>query len=146
MFGIFRKKKAAPTISEPAASEPTRLPEAPERRQLREEFEGHVGKLRNGPEAARSAAGHGIRMANDFFMQANGSVPAFVERPKQEQIDFIDKLIGMAEKLEKVDGQTALGITLFRLWLVALAAGDDELMDSFAVELAYLTGSAGGKS
>jgi len=141
MFGIFRKRKA-PT----AASEPARLPEAPERRQLREEFERHAEGLRNGPEAARTAAAQGIKMANDFFMQTHGNVPAFVELPKGEQIAFIEKLIGMAEKLEKVDGPTALGITLFRLWLVALAAGDGPLMDSFADELATLTRSAGGQT
>ena len=134
MFGFFKKKQP------PAPQEP----EAPERRQLREEFEGHAKKLRSGPEAARSAAGHGIKMANDFFMQTHGSVPAFVELSKEEKIAFIEKLIGMAEKLEKVDGQTALGITLFRLWLVALSAGDGELMDSIADELAYLTSASKG--
>lgn len=140
MFGIFKKKKE-PVLQEPKAEERRQLqePEAGERRQLREQFGQHVEKLKGGPEAARIAAGHGIKMANDFFMQTNGSVPAFIDLPKKEQIAFIEKLIGMAEKLEKVDGQTALGITLFRLWLVALAAGDGPLMDSFADELACLT-------
>lgn len=129
MFGIFKRKKAAEV----------REPEAAGRRQLREEFRRHIERLENDDERARRAAGQGISMANDFFMQSHGSVGAFVALPKPEQIAFIEKLIGMSEKLEKVDGKTALGITLFRLWLVALAAGDGPLMDSFADELGRLT-------
>jgi hypothetical protein len=132
MFRFFKKK---------ACPEAERI-ETSEQKAARKEFEQHVNKLRDGDELARASAGQGIKMANSFFMQTFSKVEKFVELSKVEQMAFIGKLAGMGEKLSKVDPQTALGITLFRMWLVAVAEGDGELMDHFADELVYFTSTA----
>ena len=75
-------------------------------------------------------------------MQTFSGVERFIELPNAEQMMFIEKLTGMGEKLSKVDSQTALGITLFRMWLAAVAEGDGKLMDQFADELAYFTSNS----
>ena len=130
MFRFFKKK---------ACPEAERI-EIPEQKAAREEFEQHANKLRDADELAQRSAGQGIKMANSFFMQTFSKVEIFIELPTAEQMAFIGKLAGMGEKLSKVDPQTALGITLFRMWLVAVAEGDGELMDHFADELVYFTG------
>lgn len=132
MFGFFKKKDCP---------EAERI-EAPKQKVAREEFEQHVKKLRDADELARASAGQGIKMANSFFMQTFAKVETFIELSTAEQMAFIGKLAGMGEKLSKVDSQTALGITLFRMWLVAVAEGDGELMDHFADELVYFTSNA----
>ena len=130
MFGFFKKKES------PEAEKM----EAPEQKAVREEFEQHASKLKNSDELARTSAGQGIKMANSFFMQTFSGVEKFIELSTVEQTAFIGKLAGMGEKLSKVDSQTALGITLFRMWLVAVAEGDGESMNNFADELVYFTG------
>jgi len=132
MFRFFKKK---------TCSEAERI-ETPEQKAAREEFELHVNTLRDGDELARISAGQGITMANSFFMQTFSRVETFIELSNAEQMAFIGKLAGMGEKLSKVDPQTALGITLFRMWLIAVAEGDGELMDHFADELVYFTSNA----
>jgi hypothetical protein len=132
MFGFF-KKKACPQVEKI---------ETPEQQAAREEFEQYANKLRDADALARVSAGQGIRMANSFFMQTFSKVEKFIELSKAEQMAFIEKLAGMGKKLSKVDPQTALGITLFKMWLVAVAEGDGELMDHFADELVYFTSNA----
>lgn len=132
MFGFFNKK----------ACPETERTETTEQQAAREEFEQHANKLRDADELAQRSAGQGIKMANSFFMQTFSRVETFIELSNAEQMAFIGKLAGMGEKLSKVDPQTALGITLFRMWLVAVAEGDGELMDHFADELVYFTGNA----
>ncbi len=132
MFRFFKKKTC------PQAE---RI-EAPEQQAAREEFEQHANKLRDGDELVRLSAGQGIKLANSFFMQTFSKVEKFIELSAAEQMAFIGKLAGMGEQLSKVEPQTALGITLFKMWLVAVAEGDGELMDHFADELVYFTGNA----
>jgi len=129
MFGFFNKKDCLEAEGV----------ETPEQKATREEFEQHVNKLKGGDELARASAGQGIKMANSFFMQTFSKVETFIELSTAEQMAFIEKLAGMGKKLSKVDPQTALGITLFRMWLVAVAEGDGALMDHFADELVYFT-------
>jgi hypothetical protein len=129
MFGFFKKKKIV---------EEEKL-ESPKQKAAREEFERHTNTLRGSDKTAHDSAGQGIKMANSFFMQTFSGVEKFIELPKAEQMEFVEKLAGMGKKLSKVDPQTALGITLFRMWLVAVAEGDGELMDHFADELVYFT-------
>jgi hypothetical protein len=132
MFGFF-KKKACPEAEKIVT---------PEQKAVREEFEQHAHKLRDADALAQLSAGQGIKMANSFFMQTFSKVEGFIEHSKAEQMAFIEKLAGMGKKLSKVDPQTALGITLFRMWLAAVAEGDGELMDYFADELMYFTSNS----
>jgi hypothetical protein len=129
MFGFFKKKEIVEEEK----------PESHKQKAAREEFERHTNKVRSSDKAAHDSAGQGIKMANDFFMQTYSKVDKFIGLPKAEQMEFIEKLAGMGEKLGKVDTQTALGITLFRMWLAAVSEGDGELMDYFADELVYFT-------
>lgn len=133
MFGFFKKKKIV---------EEEKL-ESPKQKAAREEFDRHANELRGSDKTAHDSAGQGIKMANDFFMQSHAGVEKYIELPKAEQMEFIEKLAGMGEKLSKVDPQTALGIRLFRMWLAAVSEGDWELMDYFADQLVYFSSDYG---
>ena len=121
MFDFFKKK------------------ESPARKAFREEFEQYTKALRDSEEIAQIAVGHSINMANSFFMQTYSGPDEFINRPRQEQMSYIQKLTAMENKLADSDPQASLGFGLFKMWVGALAENDKELIENFSNELAYFS-------
>jgi hypothetical protein len=78
-------------------------------------------------------------MANSFFMQTYSGPDEFINLPRHEQIEHIQKRTTMENKLADSDPQASLGFGLFKMWVGALAENDKELMGSFSNELAYFS-------
>jgi len=109
--------------------------ESPERKAFREEFEQYTKALRNSEEISQIAVGHSINMANSFFMQTFSGPDEFINIPRQEQMEYIQKLSAMENKLAETDPQACLGFGLFKMWVGALAENDKELIENFSNEL-----------
>lgn len=123
MFGFGRKK------------------ENPDRKAAREDFERIIMALKSSSDLVQMTVGHSINLASSAFHQRYSSISDFQRLPKSEAISYIEKLADTESKLknEKVDYHAAFGFQLFRMWLVAVAQHDTELMHKFSNELVYFS-------
>lgn len=111
--------------------------ERPERKALREGFSQLTKTLRNSDDLSQMVAGNSINVANSSFLQTHSSAEGFRSLPKQEQLEYIDKLSAIEHELSETDPEAALGYKLFKMWVEVLAANDDELIEIFSKELAH---------
>ena len=122
MFGFFKKR------------------EHPERRALRERFEGVVNRLRTEDLLVRAAVGHALNLANSFFIQRFMTVAAFEALPSDDKKAYIEALTGVEKKfLENGDHPSALGFALFGDWIAVVAEGDEPLARQFREGLAEVS-------
>lgn len=121
MFGLFKR-------------------ENPDRRAMRVEFETVTRQLRTADPLAQMAVGHSINLANSLFRKRY-TVAAFQALPNRDQIAYIQNLTDMAIKLqsEASDPTAAVGFDLFKMWVGAVAAKDERLMQQIASELSYFS-------
>lgn len=112
--------------------------ESPTRRAFLEEFETTSEALLNGPHSLQIAVGYAINLANSFFVKEFGGLEGFKSAGSTVQRAYIAKLTEVEVKLRdaKIDDASSLGFGLFKMWLGAVMANDQELIDKFARTLA----------
>lgn len=113
--------------------------EPPGRKEFRAEFETVTGRLRAADEATQMAVGHSINMAHSFFAQKFGDVKSFRALPSGEKHSYIQSLTAMEETMMQKDPHAGLGFGLFKMWVGALTANDEELAKEFSNTLAFFS-------
>ena len=144
MFGIIRNKERA------------------DRKALRLEFETTTQTLHSADEVTQVAVGHCINLANTAFMARFSSIERFKSMAINEKLDYIKSLSraegglgqraegGLGQRAEgglgQRDAEAALGFGLFKMWIGAITANDDQLVAQFSKELAFFSrkGDLGG--
>lgn len=121
MFGLFKKS------------------ESPERKIAREEFEKIISGLRRSKDIVQISAGYGLNMAHSIFLKKHQSIQEFCKLSHSEKISYIQALNNFEETMSKQDGIAAIGISLFKMWICSVVAGDDELSKQISAELLYFS-------
>ena len=118
----------------------------PGRREFRAEFEAATARLRRTDEVTQMAVGHSINMAHSFFAQRFGDAKSFRALSADEKHSYIQSLTAMEEKMMQKDPHAGLGFGLFKMWVGALTANDEELVREFSNALAFFSkkGNLGG--
>ena len=109
------------------------------RKEFREEFVTVMDKLRSADELIQVAVGHALNLMNTAFMQRFGAIKTFRALPQEEKNAYIRSLAKAEEGLISKDPHAALGIGLFKMWIGALTADDEELIRQFSEELALIS-------
>ncbi|CAB3807283.1 hypothetical protein LMG28138_05906 [Pararobbsia alpina] len=113
--------------------------EHPERAGLRQDFEYVTSTARRAPEAVQMVLGHSINLASTDFVARFRSIEVFRVTPGAEKLEYLQQLTAAEMELQKKDPQAAIGFALFKMWVGALAAKDNELMRQFSKELSMLS-------
>lgn len=113
--------------------------EPPGRKEFREEFETVMAKLRRADQLTLMAVGHAINLMTSAFVQRFGDIKTFRALPKQEQHAYIQSLTKAEDGLIAKDPHSALGFGLFKMWIGALSADDEELIAYFSKELSFVS-------
>lgn len=115
--------------------------ESASRSEFRSEFEQTVLQLKSAPEQAQAAVGHAINLAHSLFMKSFGSSAGYVASSQQTQAEYVRSLTQVEVRFrdERNDAASSLGFGLFKMWIGTLQAGDTELSEHFAKELAYFS-------
>ncbi|MDB5788220.1 MAG: hypothetical protein JWQ50_8135 [Caballeronia mineralivorans] len=116
--------------------------EHPDRAGLRQDFERVTSTARRAPEVVQVALGHYINLAYATFAARFKSIEAFRVLPGAEKLEYLQQLTATEVELQKKDPQAAIGFALFKMWVGALVANDDELMRQFSKELSILSKKA----
>ena len=105
---------------------------------LKADFDKTVSYLESADATVQVAVGHAINLANTFFHKAY-TVASFQALPMQDRVVYIHKLNSMQVKLrdEAQDPVSSVGFGLFKMWVAAIAANDEELADNIASVLAH---------
>jgi hypothetical protein len=85
------------------------------------------------------AVGHIINMAHSFFAQRFGDAKSFRALSADEKHSYIESLTAMERKMMQNDPAAGLGFWLFKTWICALTANDEELVKEIADTLAYFS-------
>lgn len=109
------------------------------RKDFRAEFEAVTARLRGANEVTQMAVGHSINMAHSFFAQRFGDVKSFRALPSSEKYSYIQSLTAMEEKMMEKDPGAGLGFGLFKMWVGAVTANDEELVKEFSNTLAFFS-------
>jgi hypothetical protein len=120
--------------------------EPPGRKEFRAEFESVTSRLRNADEATQVAVGHCINLAHSFFAQRFGDTKSFRALSADQKHSYIESLTAMEEKMLQKDPHAGLGFGLFKMWIGAVTANDEELVKEFSDTLAFFSrkGNLGG--
>lgn len=111
--------------------------ESADRRAFRELFEKGMKDVRESELATQIAVGTGVNMAHNFFLKRFGTVESFVQLANDDRLAYLDSITRMEERMSgRGDRATSFGFGLFKMWLAALSAGDQELANQFLKELA----------
>ena len=110
-----------------------------ERQKVIEEFTQAINAIKGADKTVQLAVGHGLNMANSFFFQKFHNIDAFKGISKREQLDYLRKLGATEEEIGKKDPQAALGFGLFKMWIASIIQNDEESMQYFSNELAWLS-------
>lgn len=113
--------------------------EPPGRKEFREEFETIIAKLRRTDELTQTAVGLAINLMTSAFVQRFSDIKTFRALSKQEQHAYIQSLTKAEEGLIAKDAHSALGFGVFKMWIAALSADDEELIAHFSEELTFLS-------
>lgn len=120
--------------------------EPPGRKEFRAEFETVTTRLRKTDEVTQMAIGHSINMAHSFFAQKFGDTKSFRALSADEKHSYIQSLTAMEEKMMQKDPHAGLGFGLFKMWVGAVTANDEDLVKEFSNTLAFFSkkGNLGG--
>lgn len=103
---------------------------------LRREFHWLLGKLGAVQPTIQMVVGHGVNMAHAMFCQAYPTSECFQQLTPEERHAYIRAISDAEDRFrEDVDPHIAIGYALFKMWVGALAAGDQELMGEFRIAL-----------
>lgn len=111
---------------------------------LLQDFVCVITKLRGMNEIVRSSVGGGINIANSLLIQRFGSAEGFQASSDEEKDQYIGNLARAKDRFAQRWPTTAIGFSLFRMWLEALTEDDEELARHFSRGLAALSARSGG--
>lgn len=120
------------------------LVEEDDNQRLLQDFVCVITKLRGVNEIARSSVGRSINIANSLLIQRFGSAEGFRAASDEEKGQYIGNLARANEHFEQRWPTTAIGFSLFRMWLEALTEEDEALAQHFSRGLAALSARNGG--
>jgi hypothetical protein len=92
----------------------------------------------------RSAVGAGVHLANTDFLRRFAGMDAFRRMPLAEQCRFCSALSDLEQSLRNDELGMALGVGLYRIWLVNELAGRRKAADLLGEALAELSRKAPG--
>jgi hypothetical protein len=121
----------------------SRLREPVQRKALREEFESATRLLASAAESRQVAVGHRINLATSVLAGRYPTLAAFEAAPRDEKLECLEALTAMERELNSKELGSGLGVGLFKMWLGAVVAEDEALVQSFSAELARLSAKAG---
>ena len=126
MFGLIRKR------------------EKPQRDRLLQDFARVIMRLRGANEFIQSSVGRSINIANSLLIQRFGSAEGFRAASDEKKGQYIGNLARANEHFAQRWPTTAIGFSLFRMWLEALTEEDEALAQHFSRGLAALSARNGG--
>src|ERR1041384_1459055 len=88
-----------------------------------EELKKVVNRLKVSPPQTRAAVGAGVQMANNQFLRRFAGVESFRQSPAADQERFWSDLSDLELGLRGQEVGLAVGVGLYRIWLVAKLAG-----------------------
>jgi hypothetical protein len=98
--------------------------------------------LKSSPAQTRSAVGTGVSLANTDFMRRFGGLQSFREGPSGDREQFLATLGDLEIGLRSRDPGMALGVGLYRMWLIYLFAGRRATAELLGEELTELSRKA----
>jgi len=114
------------------------------RERLLREFASVIAKLRGANELIQGSVGRSINIANCLFIQRFGSAAKFQASSDEQQNQYIGSLARAEERFTNRWPSTAIGFSLFKMWLEALTEEDIALPQLFARALAALSAKGDG--
>lgn len=121
MFGWFRKREDS------------------NRQGLRDDFVNVTTKLQGAEEVVQMAVGHTINILNTAFITRFKSIAEFRNISASEKFKYIESLTVFEDKIRQKDPAASIGAALFKMWVGALTANDEELCQQFSKGLATLS-------
>lgn len=110
------------------------------REDLRKDFDKLTAEIHSAERTVQVAVGWALNLVHSIFRKSFPSNAAFELLSKGEKIEFIERISRFEDDLLERDlGQAAVGCALFKMWLGALAEGDEELGNYFSRELDHFS-------
>jgi len=113
--------------------------ESPKRREFRQEFTQLTLRAYAASPPERAATGHAINLVHSAFRFRFGSAAAFSQLPHAEKASYEKQLKKLALLTMERKPHDALGVILFKGWVVALATEDAKLARQFEKDLEELS-------
>jgi hypothetical protein len=120
----------------------SRSKESAERKALREEFDATMKLLAGADELRQVEVGHSINLVTSIFATRYPSIDTFEAVPRSEQLKYLESLTAMERELNAKQMGAGLGVGLFKMWLGAVVAQDEPLVQGFSEALARLSAKA----
>jgi hypothetical protein len=98
--------------------------------------------LKSAPVQTRSAVGTGVSLANTDFMRRFGGYQSFREGPSSDREQFLAILGDLEIGLRSREPAMALGVGLYRIWLIYQFAGRRATAELLGEELTELSRKA----
>jgi len=120
----------------------SRSKESAERKALREEFDTTMKLLASADELRQIEVGHSLNLVTSIFATRYPSIEAFETIPHSEKLNYLESLTAMERELNTKQMGSGLGVGLFKMWLGAVVAQDEPLVQGFSEELTRLSAKA----
>jgi hypothetical protein len=104
-----------------------------------EELRKVLSRLKSCPPQTRSAVGAGVELANADFMRRFTGIESFRQSSAEEQERFWSDLGDLELGLRSQEVGLAMGVGLYRIWLVDTLAGQRNVVDLLGEELSELS-------
>jgi hypothetical protein len=114
------------------------------RDRLLRDFVRVITRLRGANELIRSSVGRSIDIANQLFIQRFGSVEHFQASSGEKKDQYIGSLARAEECFTNRWPTTAIGFSLFKMWLEALTEKDEALAKHLSIGLSALSAKGSG--
>ena len=120
----------------------SRLRESAQRKALREEFEATAKLLAQADESQQAAVGRSINLATSVLASRYPTLAEFEAAPREEKVKCLQSLTSLERELNTKQVGSGLGVGLFKMWLGAVVAQDEALVQRFSEELTRLSAKA----
>ena len=120
----------------------SRLRESAQRKALREEFQATAKLLAQADESKQASVGSSINLATSVLAARYPTLGEFEAAPREEKLKCLQNLTALEQQLNTKQVGLGLGVGLFKMWLGAVVAQDEALVQSFSEELARLSAKA----
>ena len=104
-----------------------------------EEVRRILCRLKVAPAQTRHAVGAGVCLANSDFMGQFGGIQPFRQIPPADREQYYSRLSDLEETLRGQELGMALGVGLYRIWLVNWLAGRRDAAELLGEELTELS-------
>jgi hypothetical protein len=110
------------------------------RKGLCKDFDKLTADINAADQVTQVAIGHGLNLVHSIFRKSYCDLADYKALPKSEKIEYLNRMSRFEEELlEQNNRETAIGCALFKMWLGAIAEGDDELAGYFSNQLEQLS-------